>query len=147
MIRSDEMKNFKDSKTSLNSVSNGSETSQGDQWVLVAKKRPTEKQKNCLLSERLKSAPGFGLFGEIRPWLRGPHSLRAPKRCCWCRQKENGQEHFLKYFEEHKKELQKEHAASSGKLVSDERTSWRDHPGNFREENLKRSQTSFLEKL
>ena len=76
--------------------------------------------QNCLLSGKLKTAKGFGLSGESRPWLCSQFSSHGHNGCWRCRQSENGQENFVKYFEERGREVRVQHAASTGELESNE---------------------------
>ena len=78
--------------------------------------------QNCLLSEKLKAAKGFVLAGEVRPWLCHQLSSQGRGGCWRCRHCENEQQNFLKYYRERENEARRQHADSSGKLESGEKT-------------------------
>lgn len=185
------LESFRCHQTVTKQISNSRGETQGDQWVVVSKKRPPEVKKkenmvekqdkdlekkddydednsdeeplfitqllewwsmkkpclvqgdstqdkrmahdegsgthlppqNCSLSGKLKKAKGFGLSREIRPWLRSQFSSHGYNDGCWrCRRSENGQENFVKYFQEREREVRGQHAASTGEIVSSENT-------------------------
>ena len=104
--------------------------------------------QNCLLSGKLKTARGFGISGKSRPWLCSRFSSEGHNGCWRCRHAENGQENFVKYFEERKREARGQHAASTGELESIENTremiyrenniSWREQVGHNNVAELKK---------
>ena len=78
--------------------------------------------QNCLLSEKLKAAKGFVLSGEVRPWLCHQQSSQGRGGCWRCRHCENEQQNFLRFYREREMEVRRQHAESSGKLESGEKT-------------------------
>ena len=85
----------------------------------------------CLLSDKLKTARGFGLSGESRPWICSNFSSHGHNGCWRCWHSAYGQENFLKFFQEREREVRRQHAASTGVLLSSDNISWRDHlPSN-----------------
>ena len=80
----------------------------------------------CLLADKLKTARGFGLTGESRPWICSQFSSHGHNGCWRCRHSTNGQENFLKFFQEREREVRRQHEASTGVLLSSDNISWRE---------------------